>query len=285
MLKHNKNYTLGLDIGIGSVGWGLIDGNQNIIDAGVRIFPEADVSNNAGRRTFRGTRRLLRRRAHRIERIKNLLKESKIINHDSDIVYEKVETPYHIRVKGLHKKLTKNELAIALLHLGKRRGIHNVDATEDEKENKNELSTKEQISSNSKLLNGRFVCELQLERLKEKGKVRGHENRFTTSDYVKEAKQLLSTQANYYVEIDNEFVDRYIDLLHTRREYFEGPGLGSEYGWDQDIKKWYEQMMGRCSYYPEELRSVKEAYSAQLFNLLNDLNNLVIARPENNKVL
>lgn len=285
MKKYAGRYTLGLDIGIGSVGWGLINEEQNIIDAGVRIFPEADVSNNDGRRGYRGTRRLLRRRAHRIERIKYLLIHYRIINSMNDISYEDMKTPYHIRVKGINEGLSKNELAIALLHLGKRRGIHNVEVTDDEKIGDNELSTKDQINRNRKRLNGRYVCELQLERWEDnEGKVRGHENRFRTSDYVAEAEKLLSTQTKYHNEIDDEFIEKYLDLIEKRREYFEGPGFGSEYGWDQDIKKWYEQMMGKCSYYPNELRAVKEAYSAQLFNLLNDLNNLVLARPNNEKL-
>ncbi|UXR83395.1 type II CRISPR RNA-guided endonuclease Cas9 [Staphylococcus sp. IVB6214] len=43
-------------------------------------------------------------------------------------------------------------------------------------------------------------------------------------------------------------------------------------------------MMGRCTYFPEELRSVKYAYTADLYNALNDLNNLMISRDENNKL-
>ncbi|WP_163970590.1 type II CRISPR RNA-guided endonuclease Cas9 [Oceanobacillus halotolerans] len=284
MKQYNGHYTLGLDIGIGSVGWGLIDDEQKIIDAGTRIFPEADVSNNDGRRTHRSTRRLLRRRSHRIKRIKYLLKEFEIINSLEDITYKKNETPYHIRVRGLNQKLTNNELATALIHIGKRRGIHNVEVEEDGNESDNELSTREQIKRNEKKLKEQFVCELQLERLDEQGKVRGHENRFKTSDYVKEAKQLLKTQSKYFSEINYLFIEKYITLISTRREYYEGPGFGSDYGWGQDIKNWYEQMMGQCSYYPEELRAVKESYSAQLFNILNDLNNIVIMRPENEKL-
>ncbi|MDC3425729.1 type II CRISPR RNA-guided endonuclease Cas9 [Aquibacillus sp. 3ASR75-11] len=283
MKTNDGNYTLGLDIGIGSVGWGVIDEKQEIVDAGTRLFPEADVSNNNGRRSYRSTRRLLRRRSHRIQRIKNLLKEFELINDVEEIDYRDINTPYHIRVKGLSEKLSKNDIAVALVHLGKRRGIHNVEASEADK-NENELSTKEQINRNEKNLVDRYVCELQLERLDKNGQVRGHENRFKTSDYVKEAKQILKTQANYYREIDSEFIEKYINLIETRREYYEGPGFGSQYGWDQDIKKWYEEMMGRCSYYPEELRAVKESYSAQLFNLLNELNNLVINRDENDKL-
>ena len=79
-----------------------------------------------------------------------------------------------------------------MLHLAKRRGVHNVNEVEED--TGNELSTKEQISRNSKALEKKYVAELQLERLKTDGEVRGSINRFKTSDYVKEAKQLLKVQ-------------------------------------------------------------------------------------------
>ena len=42
--------------------------------------------------------------------------------------------------------------------------------------------------------------------------------------------------------------------------------------------------MGHCTYFPEEIRSVKYAYNADLYNALNDLNNLFIVRDENEKL-
>lgn len=58
-----RNYILGLDIGITSVGYGIIDfETRDVIDAGVRLFKEANVDNNEGRRLKRGARRLKRRR-------------------------------------------------------------------------------------------------------------------------------------------------------------------------------------------------------------------------------
>ncbi len=54
---------LGLDIGIASVGWSLIDTDNNkIIDMGVRLFNSADASNNQQRRESRSARRTLRRK-------------------------------------------------------------------------------------------------------------------------------------------------------------------------------------------------------------------------------
>ena len=47
-----RNYILGLDIGITSVGYGIIDyETRDVIDAGVRLFKEANVENNEGRRS------------------------------------------------------------------------------------------------------------------------------------------------------------------------------------------------------------------------------------------
>lgn len=275
------NYILGLDIGITSVGYGIVNSEtRDIIDAGVRLFPEANAENNEGRRSKRGARRLKRRRIHRLERVKQLLAEYELLD-TSSIPHS--TNPYEIRVRGLRNELSKDELVIALLHIAKRRGIHNVNVVIDDNESNNELSTKDQLKKNAKALEDKYVCELQLERFKQEGKVRGERNRFKTEDFVKEARQLLKTQTQFH-PIDQNFIDQYIHLIETRREYFEGPGEGSPYGWEGNIKKWYEQMMGHCTYFPDELRSVKYAYSADLFNALNDLNNLVITRDEDSKL-
>ncbi|QLK85928.1 type II CRISPR RNA-guided endonuclease Cas9 [Staphylococcus sp. 17KM0847] len=278
----SRPFILGLDIGITSVGYGLIDyDSKEIIDAGVRIFPEADKGNNEGRRSKRGARRLKRRRIHRLERVKTLLAQYQIITDN----VPKSNQPYDIRVKGLTECLTKEELAVALLHIAKRRGIHNVSVQIDDNDGDvNSLSTKEQLNQNARELDQRFVCELQKERLEINGKVRGEQNRFLTKDIIREAQQLIDTQRQFYPDLDELFEKKYIQLVETRREYFEGPGEGSPYGWNADIKKWYQLMMGQCTYYPEELRSVKHTYTAALFNALNDLNNLVIARDNYSKL-
>ena len=49
-------YILGLDMGITSVGWGLIDYDSGkIVDKGVRLFKEATAEDNLNRRTHRGS--------------------------------------------------------------------------------------------------------------------------------------------------------------------------------------------------------------------------------------
>ena len=119
-----RNYILGLDIGITSVGYGIIDfETRDVIDAGVRLFKEANVDNNEGRRSKRGTRRLKRRRRHRLQRTKKLLYDNHLLTDDSEL---SGINPYEVRVKGLRQELSKEELSVALLHLIKHRGVHNV---------------------------------------------------------------------------------------------------------------------------------------------------------------
>ena len=83
---YNKKYILGLDIGISSVGWGLLlldehDNPCKIIDVGSRIFPPGETdktgeSRAKERREKRGTRRVTRRREFRVDRVRNLLYET-----------------------------------------------------------------------------------------------------------------------------------------------------------------------------------------------------------------
>lgn len=280
-----KKFRLGLDIGIASVGWAIVSEDEYIIDAGVRLFPEGGSSvTSAERRVKRASRRLLRRRHHRIERLRKLLFENKIIETlDYDFYINEI-TPYELRVKGLTEKLTNRELAIVLLNLIKKRGIHNFEIKA--KESEEEKGTKDIILQNEKKLNHKYVCELQVERLKENnidmdnGAVRGKRNVFKTEDYVKEARQILETQIENGLNVKSDFINNYIKILEGRREYYTGPGKPSIYGWN-DEREWIEGLFGRCTYFPDEIRMCKHSYTAELFNLLNDLNNLKIKREEN----
>lgn len=58
----------GLDIGVTSIGYGVIDiDSGEFVDYGVRLFEEGRVENNEKRRSARGRRRLLRRRKTRLD--------------------------------------------------------------------------------------------------------------------------------------------------------------------------------------------------------------------------
>ena len=78
-MKNEKNYNIGLDIGVGSVGWCVTNEDSNILKRngknmwGARIFEEASTAKE--RRTYRSNRRRLRRRKERINILQSLLLE------------------------------------------------------------------------------------------------------------------------------------------------------------------------------------------------------------------
>lgn len=293
---------LGLDIGTGSVGWGIIDENYDVKNCGVRLFTERThahnnyTPNNEDRRTARSGRRRIRRRQHRLLRMGRLLAEALGID-----LPEPIGNIYEIRCRGLQEKLSKEELFLAIMHLTKRRGIHYLtpDDIKDEEENNTkkksadkEKSTEEILAEQKEYLQTHYVCQLQYEKylryeqsLAVCDKVRGIENRFTHADYKKELEELLRVQSGYY-PILVEHHDEIIKIYDSKREYDEGPGseksptpYGRFYYDEQgEVKEisLIDKMRGHCTYYPEELRIAAGSYTACLFNLLNDLNNLTI---------
>lgn len=281
---------LGLDIGISSVGWGIIEEETGEIkDAGVRLFEEANRNANEERRGFRSARRLKRRRKHRLDRTKTLLE-------DNNLSCEHIQhyNPYEARYHALYEKVSKDELAAALYHLVKRRGTTLDTPQEDEKTSGSELSTKKQLIENAKRLKDSYICEIQLEKIKNGEVIRDHTNRFKTTDYIKEATAILTKQQEYHPEITDIFKENYLALINSRRMYYDGPGSEKsptpygQYYIGEDGKLHFETMInkmrGRCTYFSEELRIAKMSYTADLFNLLNDLNNIWYGDDKKEKV-
>ena len=87
-MNESINYRLGLDIGITSVGWAVINlDKKRIEDLGVRIFNAAEHPKDGSslalpRRLARGRRRLLRRKAYRVNRVKKLILSEKILTKE-----------------------------------------------------------------------------------------------------------------------------------------------------------------------------------------------------------
>ena len=158
-------YVLGLDMGITSVGWGLIDSESGeIIDKGVRLFKEGTAANNLTRRTKRGMRRLKRRKHQRILELRRLLKKNNILLEN----FVPLTNVYEIREKGLHQRLTNEELCTVLLNIAKKRGVSFEVVEDDEKVAKNQEGLKNSLLNNEKELriDDEYVCENQLKILK-----------------------------------------------------------------------------------------------------------------------
>lgn len=284
---------IGLDIGIASVGWAIVDNDYKVIEAGSNLFEAADASKNVDRRSFRQTKRLIRRRKNRISDF-NKLWESFGLN----LPKESCNTQLQLRLKGLSETLTVEEIYFVLANMLKHRGISYLEDALDENTSAASQYQKGLMINQEQLAAGRFPCEIQMERLEEYGHYRGEirdgeavmGNVFTTSAYRNEVVALLERQRQEHKFITDEFVEKYLDIFNRKRKYYEGPGnelSRTDYGIytteiDKETGKYrtdpnlFDKLIGKCTVYPDLRRAAGASYTAQEFNLLNDLNNLTI---------
>lgn len=130
-----SNITLGLDVGIASLGWALINQTEGrLIDFGVRMFDQANPASDA--RLNRSARRTLRRKKWRKEQLKQafidfgLLTKEEIAS-DGFLSYTtnnelfhrpKDETIHHLRMRAISEAVTIRELFLALYNICGTRG-------------------------------------------------------------------------------------------------------------------------------------------------------------------
>ncbi|CAJ1182206.1 CRISPR-associated endonuclease Cas9 1 [Companilactobacillus paralimentarius] len=300
--------SLGLDIGVASVGFSVLNIDQGkVVELGARLFNAKVAEGNQDRRSMRGSRRLLNRKKQRRQDTAKLFEEFGLIsNYDKDNFsefFDNNENPYELRVKGLTEKLTKNELAESLYQIVKRRGISYDLKDADFEDGGTDYSSS--LSLNNKALEDKTPAEIQLQRLNEFGAVRGKVvvgddldnqkvllNVFPTKEYKKEAQRIIATQREFYPDIlTDEFEKQYCSILTRKRDYFVGPGnekSRTDYGIykteGRTLDNLFEELIGHDKVYPDELRASAASYTAQLFNVLNDLNNLRILSYEDEKL-
>jgi len=300
--------SLGLDIGVASVGFSVLDIDKGkVIELGARLFSATVAAGNQDRRDMRGARRLLNRNKQRRQDTGKLFKKFGLIDDfDKGSFYDNFNqnlNPYELRVKGLTEQLTKEELAESLYQIVKHRGISYALKDADVDEGGTDYSVSLKI--NSQELAEKTPAQIQLQRLNDYGKVRGQVvigddpdnqkvllNIFPTSAYEKEAKQIVATQQQFYPEsLTDKFTEEYCQILTRKRDYFVGPGnekSRTDYGIyktdGRTLDNLFEELIGHDKIYPEELRASAASYTAQLFNVLNDLNNLRILNYEDGKL-
>lgn len=300
-----KNYILGLDIGISSVGWGLLelDANNNpykIIDVGSRIFTPGEVEKTGDsrakeRREKRGARRISRRREFRLDRVRNLLYENGYLkgNINSNIVSEKNEelsiifdnminnyykeknsNPYKLKVEALDRKLTNEELSIILVHYAKKRGYKSNREEASDNDSGKVLSA---IKENEKIMNEnnyRTISEMYIKDEKFKNSPGDYKISVTNEMYLKEINMVLNSQIKFGL-ITDDFKNQYLEIYNSRRSYAKGPGGNSPYGGDL-----IERMTGKCNF-DGKPRAPKRAPSSELYVSLTKLVNLKYKKEDN----
>ena len=278
------NYILGLDIGIASVGWAMveIDEEENpirLIDLGVRIFKCAETEEGGSlamaRRKARSDRRLTRRRAHRLLRARRLLKREGVLQaadfDENGLIKSLPNTPWQLRAAALDRKLTPLEWSAVLLHLIKHRGYLSQRKNEGETADKELGALLKGVADNAHALqtgNFRTPAELALNKFeKESGHIRNQRGDYSHTFNRKD----LQAELNLLFEKQKEFGNPHVSdglkegietLLMAQRPALSGDAV--------------QKMLGYCTFEPTEPKAAKNTYTAGRFIWLTKLNNLRI---------
>ena len=288
------NYILGLDIGIASVGWAMveIDEEENpirLIDLGVRVFERAEVPKTgdslaAARRLARSVRRLTRRRAHRLLRARRLLKREGVLQaadfDENGLIKSLPNTPWQLRAAALDRKLTPLEWSAVLLHLIKHRGYLSQRKNEGETADKELGALLKGVADNAHALQTgdfRTPAELALNKFeKESGHIRNqrgdYSHTFSRKDLQAELNVLFEKQKEFgNPHISDSLKEGIETLLMAQRPALSGDAV--------------QKMLGHCTFEPAEPKAAKNTYTAERFIWLTKLNNLRILEQGNERPL
>ena len=280
------NYILGLDIGIASVGWAMVEIDEEekpirLIDLGVRVFECAEVPKTgdslaAARRLARSVRRLTRRRAHRLLRARRLLKREGVLQaadfDENSLIKSLPNTPWQLRAAALDHKLTPLEWSAVLLHLIKHRGYLSQRKNEGETADKELGALLKGVADNAHALQTgdfRTPAELALNKFeKESGHIRNQRGDYSHTFSRKD----LQAELNLLFEKQKEFGNPHVSdglkegietLLMTQRDSIPDESA-------------ILRMQGKCTFEKNKSRAAKHSWSAERFIWLSKLANLRI---------
>ena len=284
MQTKNLAYTLGLDIGIASVGAALIlPEEKRILNLHVRTFNKAETdklgeSLNKIRRDKRSARRRLRRRAHRLLRLARLMKNIGLITEASPSAFILSDrfhlTPWELRSKGLDERLAPKEWASVIYHIVKHRGFHSTRKSEAKStEAKSDQDVGKMLSGverNKDLLKegkyrtvGKLAVYHEDFKERKRNKHKSYIRTFSRESLKDELKILFECQRNLGNEFaEPDFETKVLELLMARRPALSGDAL--------------IDMVGKCTFEKDENRIPKASYRAERFIWLGKLNNLKI---------
>lgn len=287
-------FILGLDIGIGSVGWAVIRDqgeHSRIEDFGVRIFDSGESNQGKDRPTQerrhkRSARRVTRRRSHRRKRLKHYLGTIGLTNEHKLQAYYESNNPniYEIRTRGLYEKLSGEEITAALINICNRRGYR--DFYEDDKTDvKQQLVIRSACENVHQLIeqgNYKTIGEMFFKDpafrdvdnpnnpfpfVRNKG---GNYRFLVERRYLEsEVEFLLAYQAQYHSCLNTKVIERVKQIIFSQRDFEDGPGMPPP-GKTRRYSSFLDSI-GKCPFYKEEKRGFRNTIIADLFSLINVL--------------
>lgn len=262
------NFTLGLDLGTNSIGWALIDFDDNqqpqqLIACGSRIFQEAveaktGTPKNHARRAARAARKLVARRKQRRTKLLNLLVCHGLLPQDEPerntlLLDNQANNPYQLRKRGLIEKLEPFAFGRALYHLAHRRGFQSNRKAASEEDGKVKTAISALRAEMQGQTLGTFLADQPTQR-----------RRYTDrAMYAEEFEQLWGKQASYAPE---QLTQALKVAIHNSI-FFQRP-LKSQ-----------KHLVGKCTFEPTRKRAAKAILLAQRFRILQDVNHLAVKNP------
>ena len=275
--------TLGLDIGIASVGWAVLS-KTRIVDIGVRCFDKAETAKegeslNLARRHARLLRRRLYRRSWRMTKLGRMLKQEGLIDNAAFFKQQPSASisSWQLRAEGLERLLSAQEWARVIYHLCKHRGFHWASKAEEV-----------QAEGDAKGEGGRVKKGLAdtAAKMAAKGYRSAAEMVLAEFPHAQRNKRGEYDKALSRVLLDQEFA-----LLFEEQRRLGNPYASAEFEqrvrgngdrksglfWNQkpalagdDLLK----MLGHCTFEKTEFRAPKASFTAERHVWLTRLNNL-----------
>lgn len=258
---------LGLDLGIASCGWALVDDagqKSRIVALGVRTFdvPETDkerTPTNQLRRQHRGLRTVLRRRRQRMNALRQLFQSSGLLSDDRKGALKIPELdPWRLRAEGLDRKLKGEELAIALGHIAKHRGFKSNSKRDRGVNAPKESSQMLQAiaETRERMKHFRTVGEMFAKDPEYAKRRRNRDGDYTRSilrdDQEREVRLLFDRQR----AAGNRLATEELEQAFLAEAFYQRPLADSE------------DKVGECPFESGEKRAAKRSYSFELFRLL-----------------
>lgn len=275
-------YTLGLDIGIASVGWCLL-GENRIIDLGVRAFDKAETAKegdplNLTRRMARLTRHRLAQRAWRLKKLTRELKRHGLIDSPRFFQPENPATisPWQLRIQGLDRKLERDEWARVIYHLCKHRGFHWISRAEEKQADSDAKSeggkVKQGLAGTRRLMGEkRYRSAAEMVLAEFPGAQRNKHGEYTKAL----SRVLLGDELRQLFALQREYGNPFASAALETAILGNGDRKSGLF-WQQKPMQSVLSMLGKCTFEKSEYRAPKASFTAERHVWLTRLNNLRI---------
>lgn len=278
-MKKHVRYRLGLDLGANSLGWCIVQLNDEndpigLIRMGVRLFrdgrnPKDKASLAVARRMARSMRRRRDRWLKRQKRFMAALIQNGLMPADEAARKALAALdPYSLRKRGLDEALTPYELGRALFHINQRRGFRSnrkVDKADDKDSGKIKSALKEvrdRLTAQGARTIGEWLAVRHAERQPVRARLRGQ-----------------GAKAAYELYVGRDMIADEFDALWSAQSRFQPKVCTTDAGAElRDILLHQRPLRpvkpGRCTLDPNDERAPLALPSAQRFRILQELNNL-----------